>query len=82
MQNPAKGGRPPRTDKETNISRWHTADAFWQDYYRTGFNTFTVGWEGSGRSEGYGELLDYLQQDLQTGILPSEHQPGLRFQYA
>lgn len=70
--NPAKGGHPPRTDNNTNASRWQTADDFWRDYYRTGFNTFTIGWEGSKREEGYGQMLDYLQQDLQTGILPSK----------
>eukprot|EP01043_Picozoa_sp_COSAG02_P072176 COSAG02_NODE_13493_length_1387_cov_1.340062_1_plen_308_part_00 len=70
--NLAKGGHPPRTDNTTNASSWHTADDFWQDYYRTGFNTFTIGWEGSTREEGYGQMLDYLQQDLQTGILPSK----------
>jgi len=62
-------GRPPRTDESTNASRW-TADSFWQDYNKAGFNTFTVGWEGIEYGEGYGQMLEYLQGDLGTKIMP------------
>ena len=63
-------GRPPRTDKATNRSKWGTAEAFWTDYYSAGFNTFTVGWMGSTWLGGYGQMLTYLQDDLGTGIMP------------
>eukprot|EP01043_Picozoa_sp_COSAG02_P075929 COSAG02_NODE_15881_length_1133_cov_1.630561_1_plen_160_part_10 len=67
---PVIGGYPPRTDVRTNTSVWKTGDDFWKDYYATGFNTFTQGWCGSGRDQGYGQMLDYLQKELGTGILP------------
>ena len=63
-------GRPPRTDKRTNASQWTTAGDFWKDYYATGFNTFTLGWMGSAWLEGYGQMLEYLQGELATGIMP------------
>ncbi len=70
MSAPVIGGYPPRTDVRTNTSVWKTGDDFWKDYYATGFNTFTQGWCGSGRDQGYGQMLDYLQKELGTGILP------------
>ena len=63
-------GRPPRTDVTTNASKWPTAEAFWVDYYKSGFNTFTVGWMGATWLGGYGQMLEYLQDDLGTGIMP------------
>jgi hypothetical protein len=63
-------GRPPRTDKATNRSKWATAEHFWKDYYEAGFNTFTVGWMGSTWLGGYGQMLTYLQEGLGTGIMP------------
>lgn len=63
-------GRPPRTNQDTNASQWPTAGDFWKDYYATGFNTFTLGWMGSAWLEGYGQMLDYLQIELGTGIMP------------
>ena len=63
-------GRPPRTDKQSNASMWASADDWWRFYYDAGFNTFTLGWMGSAWLEGYGQMLEYLQTELGTGIMP------------
>ena len=69
---------PPRTNTTTNASRWNggcgaacdNADAWWRWYDRAGFNTFVKGWMGSAFREGYGEMLLYLHEHLNTSIMP------------
>lgn len=69
---------PPRTNLTTNASRWNggcgeacdNADAWWRWYEESGFNTFVKGWMGTEYGEGYGEMLTYLHQNLNTSIMP------------
>lgn len=69
---------PPRTNLTTNASRWNggcgeacnNADAWWRWYEDSGFNTFVKGWMGTAFAEGYGEMLTYLHDDLNTSIMP------------